>query len=364
MNTSNNKSKENLTLLGVWNILPLGVWTWHNDLSIDQLERLTGKRLRNFCYIKDDLNYECLIQKDTDALKYDLDQLSLTEQQKYVQKITDDYYEKVKRLEEQLDIAESQNISSINNEELALVIKNLAEAWSKVTIQIWYALLLDIWYPRPDDKLSIKNVIAKPRDHCGNLHARSDKIEHKMYLEAANRLNLTKREIYFLIQPEIASMLRGKEISKEEISSRIKLWVGSNYHGKWQSYGEKEAEEIMRLFVIPKIGEKKEGDLKGTPASRGKVQGRAHVILLDKDFPDFKEGEILVSLQTMVHYLPIMKKSKAILTEFGGLTSHAAIVSRELGKPSVVGISGLISTIKTGDTLEIDATKGIVRKLS
>ena len=56
-----------------------------------------------------------------------------------------------------------------------------------------------------------------------------------------------------------------------------------------------------------------------------------------------------------------MKKSIAILTEFGGLTSHTAIVSRELKKPCVVGISGLISTVKTGDTLEIDADKGIVK---
>lgn len=89
----------------------------------------------------------------------------------------------------------------------------------------------------------------------------------------------------------------------------------------------------------------------------------AHVILLDKEFGDFKEGEILVSLQTMVHYLPIMKKAKAILTEFGGLTSHAAIVSRELKIPCVVGIKGLVASIKTGDLLEVDTDKGIIRKM-
>ena len=111
---------------------------------------------------------------------------------------------------------------------------------------------------------------------------------------------------------------------------------------------------------MPAIGPKKDSPLKGTPASLGKVTGTAHVILLDKEFSEFKEGEILVSLQTMVHYLPLMKKSAAILTEFGGLTSHAAIVSRELKKPCVVGISGLISSIKTGDMLEIDAAAGTV----
>ena len=162
-----------------------------------------------------------------------------------------------------------------------------------------------------------------------------------------------------MIQPEIVDALNRKTISKEKLALRNKLWVQSNHSGRTEIYEGAEAEKLMEQFAVPKIGERKDS-LKGTSACRGKVQGKAHDILY-KEFSEFKDGEILVSLQTMVHYLPIMKKSIAILTEFGGLTSHAAIVSRELKKPCVVGISGLISTVKTGDTLEIDADKGIVK---
>ena len=84
------QNKKRLTLLGIWNILPIGVWTWFNDVSISQLEKLTGRRLGTFCYIKNDLNYECFVAKDTDLLKEDLDKLSSSEQLTYVQKIAND----------------------------------------------------------------------------------------------------------------------------------------------------------------------------------------------------------------------------------------------------------------------------------
>ncbi len=166
-----------------------------------------------------------------------------------------------------------------------------------------------------------------------------------------------------MIQPEIAEALRGAPVNRNKLHLREKLWIQTNANGSTRVYEGQEAEELMEQYDVPNIGPKKD-ELKGTPACRGKVQGVAHVILLDKEFPDFKDGEILVSLQTMVHYLPVMKKSIAILTEFGGLTSHAAIVSRELNKPCVVGISGLISSIKTGDKIEVDASQGVVRKIT
>src|SRR3989344_4204211 len=357
------KHKKQLTLLGIWNQLPVNVWAWVSDISTAQLKRLTGRDLGIFCYLKDDLDYECFVRKDTDLLKEDLDKLSPSEQRDYVQKITDDYYEKSKQLEKKMVDADRLDVLALDNESLAGVIEKLGEVWSTVTIQIWYAVLLDIWYPSPSDKSSLKKIIAPARDHCGHLHEESDKIQHRLNVEASKRTGVSEREITFMVQPEIVSALRGKVFSKAEVKSRLELCVMSNHSGTFSIHGGVDAESVMEGFSVPKAGPKKEGPLKGMPASRGKVKGNAHVILLDKEFPEFKEGEILVSLQTMVHYTPIMKKASAILTEFGGLTSHAAIVSRELGKPAVVGISGLISTIKTGDKLEVDADKGIIKIL-
>ena len=76
-----------------------------------------------------------------------------------------------------------------------------------------------------------------------------------------------------------------------------------------------------------------------------------------------KDGEILVVPSTSVDYVAVMKKAKAIVTEVGGLTCHAAIVSRELKKPCVVNTLVATKIFKTGDLLRVDARKGIVKKI-
>ena len=84
--------------------------------------------------------------------------------------------------------------------------------------------------------------------------------------------------------------------------------------------------------------------------------GKAHVILEAKHIGDFKKGEILVTTMTDPDWEPIMKMAAAIVTDKGGRTSHAAIVSRELGIPAVVGTEHATKLIKTGDVITVDTT--------
>ncbi|MCU0680490.1 MAG: PEP-utilizing enzyme, partial [Planctomycetes bacterium] len=76
-----------------------------------------------------------------------------------------------------------------------------------------------------------------------------------------------------------------------------------------------------------------------------------------------QEGDILITYSTTVDYLPAMKKAAAILTEVGGLTCHAAVISREFGIPCVVSLRGVMTDFKDGDEIEVDANKGIVKKI-
>lgn len=105
-------------------------------------------------------------------------------------------------------------------------------------------------------------------------------------------------------------------------------------------------------------------ELKGTGASPGKASGKARIILKNEQFSDFQIGEILITAMTRPEYLPLMKKARAIVTDEGGLTSHAAIVSRELGIPCIVGTKLATKIFKSGDRVEVDANKGVVRKIS
>ncbi|MBP9551637.1 phosphoenolpyruvate synthase [Veillonella sp.] len=104
--------------------------------------------------------------------------------------------------------------------------------------------------------------------------------------------------------------------------------------------------------------------VKGLPASPGNAAGKAHVIIDPSDIDDFKEGEILVTAMTAPDWVPAMKKAKAIVTDAGGMTCHASIVSRELGIPCIVGTKSrsqeATTSIKDGQMITVDATNGIV----
>lgn len=104
--------------------------------------------------------------------------------------------------------------------------------------------------------------------------------------------------------------------------------------------------------------------VKGLPASPGKVSGRVHVILDPSRIDEFKEGEILVTEMTAPDWVLAMKKAKAIVTDSGGMTCHASIVSRELGIPCIVGTKSrgeaATVTIPDGIDVTIDATHGVV----
>ena len=104
--------------------------------------------------------------------------------------------------------------------------------------------------------------------------------------------------------------------------------------------------------------------VKGLPASPGNVSGRVHVILDPSHIDEFKEGEILVTEMTAPDWVPAMKKAKAIVTDSGGMTCHASIVSRELGIPCIVGTKSrgeaATTTIPDGIDVTIDATHGVV----
>ncbi|MFA6100168.1 MAG: PEP-utilizing enzyme [Patescibacteria group bacterium] len=99
----------------------------------------------------------------------------------------------------------------------------------------------------------------------------------------------------------------------------------------------------------------------GATAYPGVVRGTVRVIAAQNiESAEIEPGEILVCVNTDVRFLPLMKKAAAIVTDKGGILSHAAIISRELGKPCVIGTKNATQILKDGDQVEVDATKGVI----
>ena len=101
-------------------------------------------------------------------------------------------------------------------------------------------------------------------------------------------------------------------------------------------------------------------ELKGFASSAGSAEGPARVLKLLGDVVKLQPGEIMVAPSTNPSWAPVFTKIKAAVTDIGGLTSHAAIVSREYGLPSVTGTGVATTVIKTGDIIRVDGSTGVV----
>jgi phosphoenolpyruvate synthase/pyruvate phosphate dikinase len=132
----------------------------------------------------------------------------------------------------------------------------------------------------------------------------------------------------------------------------------------------KDKETVLQRFKA--VDTSKTSEFKGIIANKGKITAKVRVIVpeLDQKYELFVkkllgmemyQGEILVTETTSPDFVPLMKKAGGIIANQGGLNSHAAIMSRELKVPCLVGTYVATDILKTGDTVELDADNGIVR---
>ena len=101
----------------------------------------------------------------------------------------------------------------------------------------------------------------------------------------------------------------------------------------------------------------------GTTASPGMVNGVVKIIQTIKEVSKIRKGEIIVCSMTRPELMPAVKKAKAIVTDEGGITCHAAIISRELKIPCIIGTKIATKILKDGDFVEVDANNGVIRVL-
>ena len=104
--------------------------------------------------------------------------------------------------------------------------------------------------------------------------------------------------------------------------------------------------------------------LKGVPASGGIVEGVVKVVSGPQDNATFDEGDILVARFTEPSMVLMMNKAAAVVTDIGGLTSHAAIITRELGIPCVTNTKVGTTVLKDGERVRVDGDKGEVSRIT
>lgn len=178
-----------------------------------------------------------------------------------------------------------------------------------------------------------------------------------------------RKDIFYLELDEILFYIDGKSTTnnlKELIAIRkaqYEKYKEQNPDERFYSYGAVNiGNEFKRENEAQNLNGKNESEtLKGIGASPGVVRGKVRIVRNPKD-AKIQQGEIIVAEFTDPGWIMIFPAASGILVERGSLLSHSAIVSRELGIPCIVGVSGLLEKVKDGDIVEMDGMSGVVKK--
>lgn len=179
--------------------------------------------------------------------------------------------------------------------------------------------------------------------------------------EISRRLGLSLRQVRYLLPQELKIALKRGCANVEQLNQRIECCIYIRQGGKFKILTGREANKFWQQVQQEKILSKVK-ELNGTIACMGRTSGQVCVINTPEDMLNMKPGRILVSFATSPNLMPAIRQAAAIITDEGGLTSHAAIVSRELNIPCVIGTKFATQIFKNGDKAVVDANRGIVIK--
>lgn len=174
----------------------------------------------------------------------------------------------------------------------------------------------------------------------------------------AKKIGLSLEDLVYLLPEEIYLSLSGIDIDKNIIKERQKGYaLISNENHDCSLFVNNELEKIKKQY---NKNNEKTTTIKGLVACKGKVTGQVVIVKDRSEISKIKENDILVTVLTTPDFIAGMRKSSAVITDLGGMTSHAAIVARELKKPCIVGTKNATKILKDGDIVEVDAINGII----
>lgn len=177
--------------------------------------------------------------------------------------------------------------------------------------------------------------------------------------EFAKRSGVPFEDIQFATWEELETAVPSAETLTKRRTQCFMYWDKDGA----LALGGDDSNEIAGAFDALISAKEGETELKGVCASRGTVTGPVVVVTEHEHFGKVKPGDVLVTTMTRPEYLPIMGLAAAFVCDEGGITSHAAIVAREMKKPCVIATKSGTRFLKDGDMVEVDANAGIVKKI-
>lgn len=206
------------------------------------------------------------------------------------------------------------------------------------------------------------------RNNRLDIPSRSDLLIKPMFEKIARNMGISYNEFVALTYDEIQTWFQ----DNKKLPTKKELYARKDHAAVYLK--NKKITVITDRMKYPKlkldhetpslINTRITEEITGSIAYKGKATGKVRRISNKDDISAMQDGEIVVTSMTRPEMILALEKAAAFVTDQGGLLSHAAIVSRELKKPCIIGTQNATKLLKTGDLIEVDATKGIVTKIS
>lgn len=264
-------------------------------------------------------------------------------------------------LEEAQEIAHEENVEKIEKEiddfkNLKNNKKEKSEIFKKIKIS-----------KETKKEIELFAILGWWHDQRKRINLQSSYFLTLFLRELSRRIGFDFIDTNYLTDSEIKKFLvDGRKPNIKVLKERQKTVVYILYNnGKFDfiSGGDAKVYEKELFDSIKKHQKTSVDGLKGYVACLGseeKVTGKINIVM-DPKIDEFEKGSILVSSMTRPEFVPFMKDAKAIITNEGGITSHAAIISRELNVPCIIGTKVATYLLKNDDEVEMDMKTGIIK---
>ena len=243
--------------------------------------------------------------------------------------------------------------AALGKAELGDFAEKARDAWPWFEAVWWFIDALDEKGQKDSDEMNLLQDARKYGElfsNCCSVIRKSIEANypaHKKYVDV------------MLLQEAVSGKIPSQDVLEKRLEHYFytddKLFVGETKEAIEQKYGISIESGNEPQAIV---------EFTGRCAFPGKAVGKIRKIIDRSQNAFFERGEILLSPTTQPDFLPSMYKAAAIISDEGGLISHAAIIARELRKPCIIGTKIAFDALKDGDLVEVDAEKGIVRKIS
>jgi len=234
-------------------------------------------------------------------------------------------------------------------------------------VEINYRKLMNSLRPNEEFSkwLKIARRLTTIRNSRLNSLNKSFSRAYPLFSEVASRYQISIEEVVSATPSEIAMWFIGSDQpDKKTLAERASGFGVVTDSGVIKLLSVKECrEELKKIQLVSKA--EFTGEIKGFVAHNGKARGYVHLVSSRQDLKGFKAGEILVTpAMNAPEFIEAIGRAAAVVTDLGGVTSHAAVIARDFSKPCLVGTKVASQILKNGELIEVDTQKGEIIRVS